>query len=224
MSEVAAIVVGAGLGQRMGTDKTFMNLGGRPVISWSLKTLQQSPSIDEIIIVLHSSAVEAGRKLVAECGCSKVIAICRGGELRQDSVRNGLTVAGGYKWVLVHDAARPFLTEALIHDGIEAAEQTGAAAAAVNVKDTIKQVGDSDIVIQTLRRDRLRAVQTPQVFRVDILRKAYELVGGKYTDDASAVELAGYKVKLYPGDYENIKITTPEDLAVAEVIAGGRRE
>jgi 2-C-methyl-D-erythritol 4-phosphate cytidylyltransferase len=223
MSETAAIVVGAGLGQRMGQDKTFLSLGGKPVIAWSVGTLQQSKSIEAIVIVLHKNNLDAGRRLMTENSWAKVVAICQGGDLRQDSVQNGLKAVGRCKWVLVHDAARPFLTEALINNGIEAAQQTGAAAAAVEVKDTIKQVSESDIVVQTLHRDRLRCVQTPQVFRTDILRKAYEMGGGKFTDDASAVEVAGYKVKLYPGDNKNIKITTPEDLLLAEAIVGGRR-
>ena len=99
---------------------------------------------------------------------------------------------------------------------------TGAAAAAVEVKDTIKVVDDFDMVTRTLTRDRLRAAQTPQVFRVDLLKKAYELAKGEFTDDAAIMENAGHEVKLYQGDYNNIKITVPEDLAVAEVIARGR--
>jgi 2-C-methyl-D-erythritol 4-phosphate cytidylyltransferase len=222
MPKVAAIVVSAGLSQRMGQDKTFLLLAGKPVVSWSVSALQQSNLIDEIILVLHKSTLDAGRKLVSQSSWPKLNAICEGGVLRQDSVRNGLCAVSNCELVLIHDGARPFLTGKLIEDGIEAVGQTGAAAAAVEVKDTIKQVDDSGIVSQTLHRNRLRSVQTPQVFRLSVLKKAYELAGGEFTDDAGMVERAGYKVKLYPGDYRNIKITTPEDLALAEIIAKGR--
>jgi len=124
--------------------------------------------------------------------------------------------------VVIQDGARPFLTEKLIADGIEAAEPTGASAAAIEVKDTIKQVDGTGIVMQTLQRESLRAVQTPQVFRTAILKKAYDTFKSRVTDDAGIVELAGYKVKLYPGEYENIKVTTPEDLLLAEMIARKR--
>lgn len=222
MPDVAAIVVSAGLGQRMGKDKTFINLHGKAVISWSISALQGSEYIDRIILVLNRNSIDAGRRLVSQNAWSKVVAVCEGGDRRQDSVRSGLSAVSDCKWVLVHDGARPFLTEKLIEDGIQAAAQTGASAAAVEVNDTIKQVDDSGIVIQTLQRSRLRAVQTPQVFRFDLLNKAYELVSGEFTDDAAVVERAGYRVKLYPGDYSNIKITVLQDLALAEVLAAGR--
>jgi 2-C-methyl-D-erythritol 4-phosphate cytidylyltransferase len=222
MSKVVAILVGAGLGQRMGKDKTFMVLGGKPIISWSLDAMQESKFIDSIVLVLHKDAVEMGRKLVSRSGWPKVNAICEGGELRQDSVRSGLNAANVSEWVVVHDGARPFLTGKLIEDGVQAAAETGAASAAVEVKDTIKQVDDAGIVTRTLQRSKLRAIQTPQVFRFDLLKKAYELISGEFTDDAGIVERAGYRVKLYPGDYENVKITTPDDLLLAEIIARGR--
>jgi 2-C-methyl-D-erythritol 4-phosphate cytidylyltransferase len=224
MSKVAAIVVGAGLGLRMGQDKTFLTLGGRPLISWSVDILQKSQSINSIVLVLHKDTMDTGRKLVAWSGWSKVNAICEGGELRQDSVRNGLNAINVSDWVLVHDGARPFLTGRLIEDGLQAAVETGAAAAAVEVKDTVKQVDESGIVSRTLQRNRLRAIQTPQVFRFDLLKKAYELISGEFTDDAGVVERAGYRVKLYPGEYGNIKITTPEDMMLAEIIAKGHVE
>ena len=222
MSEVAAIVVSAGLGRRLGKNKTFVELSGKPLISWSVAALHASKSIGRIVLVLHKEFVTAGRKLAAQNGWSKVTAVCEGGNLRQDSVRNGLDEIDGCDWVLIHDGARPFLTGKLIEDGIRTALVTGAAAAAVEVKDTIKVVDDFDMVTRTLTRDRLRAAQTPQVFRVDLLKKAYELAKGEFTDDAAIMENAGHEVKLYQGDYNNIKITVPEDLAVAEVIARGR--
>jgi 2-C-methyl-D-erythritol 4-phosphate cytidylyltransferase len=216
---VAAVVVSAGTGQRLGADKTFLDLGGKPVIAWSLDILQGSGAINSIVLVLHKNSLDRGKKLVTERGWSKVIAVCEGGRLRQDSVRNGLERVKHSQYVLVHDGARPFLTNKLIDDGIEAVRQTGAAVAAVPVKDTVKEVDEAGLVTKTPERGVLRMVQTPQVFRLDILREAYESIKGEYTDDSAIVEQAGYKVKLYFGDYGNIKITTREDLVFAEMIA-----
>ena len=222
MDRVAAIVVGAGSSERMGTDKIFAGLAGKPVITWSLAVLQDCPSINEIVLVLHKDNIEKGKKMVAEKGFTKVSNVCEGGRLRQDSVNNGLQQVQGCGWVLVHDGARPFLNSKLIGDGIEAARQTGAAVAAVPVKDTVKEIGRDGLVARTLERGLLMIVQTPQVFRADILRAAYLEIDGEFTDDSAVVERAGYKVKLYPGDYRNIKITTPDDLILAEMTARSR--
>ena len=222
MERVAAIVVGAGSGERMGTDKIFALLAGKPVIVWSLDVLQGCRAINEIILVLHKDKMETGKEMVAERGLTKVSAICAGGRLRQDSVKKGLEQVQGCRWVLVHDGARPFLTNKLIGDGIEAVRQTGAAVAAVPVKDTVKEVDEDGLVTRTLERGPLRVVQTPQVFRADILKEAYLALNGEFTDDAAVVERAGYQVKLYPGDHRNIKITTPEDLLLAEMTARSR--
>jgi len=219
---VAAIVVGAGSGNRMGADKTFLDLAGRPVIAWSIEVLQRSAQIKEIILVLHNSRMQEGRDLSRKMEWSKVTKICAGGDLRQDSVKNGLACVTDCEMVLVHDAARPFLTDNLIVDGIKAAGSTGSAAAAVPVKDTVKQVDDNRMVAATLPRSSLMAVQTPQVFRYKILVDAYDSLDGEVTDDAAAVELIGHKVRLYEGNYENIKITTREDLELAEIIAKRR--
>ena len=222
MERVAAIVVGAGSGERMGSDKIFAGLAGKPVIAWPLDVLQGCEAINEIILVLHKDKMEAGKKLVEQRGLTRVSAICEGGRLRQDSVKKGLGQVHGCRWVLVHDGARPFLTDKLIEDGIEAVKQTGAAAAAVSLIDTVKEVDGDSLVIRTLERGLLRAVQTPQVFRADILKEAYLALKGEFTDDAAVVERAGYKVKLYSGDDRNIKITTPQDLLLAEMTARSR--
>ena len=222
MDRVAAIVVGAGSGERMGSDKIFAELAGKPVIAWTLDVLQGCQAINEIILVLHKDKMETGKKLVAQRGLTKVSAICAGGRLRQDSVKKGLQQVHGCQWALVHDGARPFLTNKLIDDGIEAVKQTGAAAAAVLLKDTVKEVDTDELVIRTPERGLLRAVQTPQVFRAEVLKEAYQALKGEFTDDAAVVERAGYKVKLYPGDHRNIKITTPQDLLLAEITAGSR--
>jgi 2-C-methyl-D-erythritol 4-phosphate cytidylyltransferase len=202
----------------MGSDKTFLKLGDKPLIAWTVDVLQRSKSVDRIVLVLQQGKLNEGKKMATARGWSKISGICAGGELRQDSVKKGLALVDGCDWVLIQDGARPFLTEKLIMDGLQAAVQTGAAAAAVEVKDTIKQFDDMGMVLQTLQRDGLRAVQTPQVFRTAILKIAYDTVECIVTDDAAIVELAGYRVKLYPGEYENIKVTTPDDLLLAEMI------
>ncbi len=219
---VVAIVAAAGSGRRMGADKTMRELHGKPLLAWAVDILQQSTLIHRIILVLHKDNLAGCEKLASARGWNKVSSICEGGELRQDSVRNGLWHAGGCQWVLIQDGARPFLTDKLISDGLAAACETGAAIAAVPVTDTVKQADVSNYVLKTLNRSVLRAVQTPQVFRFDAIMKAYEKIEGEATDDAALVEQAGYRVKIYAGDYTNIKVTTPEDFLLAEIIASGR--
>ena len=130
----------------------------------------------------------------------------------------GLEKIENCDWVIVHDGARPLVTVGLVRDGLAAARETRVAAAAVPVTDTIKIAGDDNIVRETLERGRLWTVQTPQVFRYDILVQAYAQVSEEVTDDAALVERLGYRVKLYLGAYDNIKITGPDDLALAEVL------
>jgi 2-C-methyl-D-erythritol 4-phosphate cytidylyltransferase len=219
MSQTGVVIAGAGSSQRMGTDKVFIPLAGKPLLAWSVDVCQGCELVNHIVIVLSESKLDLGRRLVAERGWSKVVEVCPGGKRRQDSVRQGLNKLKGCDWVIIHDGARPFLTLELIRDGLEAAQSTGAAVAAVPVKDTIKLCGSDLIVRETLNRQELWAAQTPQVFRFDIITKAHEQVKDDVTDGASMVEQLGYKVKLYMGSYGNIKITTPEDLALAEVIA-----
>jgi 2-C-methyl-D-erythritol 4-phosphate cytidylyltransferase len=219
ITRVAAIIVAAGDSQRMeGIDKMFAPLGGRPVLARVIDTFQNCKKIDQIIVVMSSKNIEPCRRLVAAEAWDKVRDICLGGKQRQDSVAEGLKRLKYGEWVVIHDGARPLVTVDLIERGLEAAKETGAAVAAVPVTDTIKFVKDDEIVRQTLPRQNLRAVQTPQVFRIDIIKNTYQHVFGDVTDDATLVEKAGYKVKLYMGSYDNIKITRPEDLAVAEVL------
>jgi len=221
-SKTIAIIVAAGRGERMGgVDKMLAPLCGKPVLAWSVDACQQSPLIDSIVIVLGEHNIEQGKVLIAEGGWSKVTHICLGGEERQQSVANGLEVAGYCRWLLICDGARPLLTEALIRDGLKAAKDTGAAVAAVPVTDTIKLADDENFVVGTPPRKKLWAVQTPQVFRSDIIREAHSQAQGMATDDAALVERLGYSVKLYMGSYYNIKITTPADLALAEILLKG---
>ena len=216
---VAAILVAAGQGSRLGgQDKAFIPLGNHPLIYYPLHTLQASPLIHQIVLVLRREAVQEGRGLVAREGFTKAAQVVPGGERRQDSVRQGLERVGEADWVVVHDGARPFLTSALLEQGLAGAQETGAAVAAVPVTDTIKRVGEDLMVVDTPRRDRLWAAQTPQVFRRDILQRAYQNAGDEATDDASLVERLGLPVRLYMGSYDNIKVTGPQDLALARVL------
>lgn len=217
--KTGAVIVAAGESRRMGgVDKVLALLGGKPVLARVIDTFQRCSSINQIVVVLSEQNLERGRQLVAEQGWSKVTEVCPGGERRQDSVAAGLSRLSHCQWVVIHDGARPLVTVDLIDRGLEAARETGAAVAAVPVIDTIKVAGDDRIVHQTPPRQNLWAIQTPQVFRIDVITEAYKKANGDVTDDASLVEKLGYKVKLYMGAYDNIKITTPEDLALAEVL------
>ena len=218
-SQVWAIIVAAGESRRMnGVDKMWAILGGKPVLAWTVEVFQNSDLVNGIIIVTNEKNLEPVRQLAVERKWTKVEWVCPGGQRRQDSVAAGLAHAESAEWVMVQDGARPFVTSKIIQDGLEVARETGAAIAAVPITDTIK-MADKDLVIkQTLPRQDLWAVQTPQVFRFAIIKEAYRRITGDVTDDASLVEQLGYKVKLYPGSYDNIKITTPRDLALAECL------
>lgn len=217
--KVSAIIVAAGESRRMGgVDKVFALLAGKPVLAWVIDACQQCPSVDQIVVVVSRQNLARCRQMVADAGWLKVSSVCAGGRRRQDSVQAGLGRLRYCDWVVIHDGARPFLTEALITQGLAAAQETGAAVAAVPVTDTTKVAEADRIIQQTLPRHNLWAVQTPQVFRFDIITEAYQRVTGEVTDDASLVEQLGYKVKLYLGSDDNIKITTPIDLAIAEVL------
>ncbi len=223
--KAGAVIVAAGSSERMGgTDKMFAVLDGKPVLAWVIEVFQACDRIDDIVIVMKQQNLEEGKGLVAEGGWSKVKDVCEGGKRRQDSVLNGLDCLGECDWVVIHDGARPLVTAELIDNGLDAAEETGAAIAAVPVNDTIKMVAD-DLTIQgTPPRQSLWTAQTPQVFRYDIITNAYRKLKYQVTDDARAVELMGGSVKIYQGSIDNIKLTTPEDLAVAEILFKKRKK
>ncbi len=219
VSVVGAVIAAAGSGERMGgADKMFALLGGKPVLVRVVGVFQACDLIDRVVVVVSEPGLEKCRQLVAEQGWSKVVDVCAGGKRRQDSVAAGLSRLSHCDWVVIHDGARPLVSEDIIRRGLIEAGETGAAAAAVPVKDTIKVAGDDRLVRDTPPRNNLWAVQTPQVFRFDIITQAYRRAEAEVTDDASLVEHSGYKVKLYMGAYDNIKITTPDDLAIAEVL------
>ncbi len=218
--KVGAVIVAAGSSQRMGEmDKVSTPIGGRPILARVIDVFHRCQPIGQIVVVVTEKNVEWCRQLITEQRWSKVTDICLGGERRQDSVAAGLSRLRDCHWAVIHDGARPLLTEDLIRQGLTEAEETGAAVAAVPVTDTIKLAGDDRTVQQTLLRHSLWAVQTPQVFRFDIIAEAHQQAKSDVNDDAELVERLGYRVKLYMGSYDNIKITSPEDLALAEVLS-----
>ena len=213
-----AIVVAAGSSSRMGgVDKIMAPLCGRPLVTHSLDAFESSPLVARIVLVVPLAGVDTYSSLVSEFGYGSVRAV-PGGERRQDSVRNGLDALGAVEWTIVHDGARPCIDAAMIETGLQAARATGAAAPAMPLSDTIKEIDDSGMVVRTLTRDRLRAAQTPQVFSTRLLRRAHEQVRGDATDDAAMIEMIGGSVRLFPGSAENLKVTTPLDLEIAEAI------
>lgn len=221
--KTAAILVAAGSSARMksgGASKTMMEIGGEPVLSRTLRAFESAACISKIVIVARACDFDAIQK--ASAFVTKPLTITEGGKERQDSVSNGAALCGDAEYIAVHDAARPFITPEEIETVCADAEKYGAATLAVPVKDTIKVAAADGTVCATPERSTLRAIQTPQVFRLSLYKEALCLVknaGKQYTDDCQLIEAAGGKVYLTPGDYKNIKITTPEDLLVAEAFA-----
>lgn len=215
-----AVIVAAGNASRMGgIDKVMAPLGGEPMILRTVRAFQESDVIREIVVVTREDLIE---KITALCaGFEKVRAVVKGGNDRTESVQAGLnTLSKGIQLVAVHDGARPLITDAVIDRTVRAAHTYGAAAPAIPVKDTIK-IAAGGLVKTTPDRSALRAVQTPQVFDFDLLRAALKKAkqtGAAITDDCSAVELLGMSVKLVEGDEHNIKVTTPMDLKIAEML------
>ncbi|MBI4200483.1 MAG: 2-C-methyl-D-erythritol 4-phosphate cytidylyltransferase [Chloroflexi bacterium] len=218
-----AILVAAGESRRMqGADKLFMSLLGRPLLSYALAAFEACHSIVDIVLVVRAENLERGRRLVQEGGFARVAAVCEGGPRRQDSVRLGLERLPASPWVVVHDGARPCVQPELIEEGLTMAERFGCAVAAVPLYDTVKRVDGGGQVEETLDRLHLWAVQTPQVFPREWLSKAHQLRDVTATDDAALVERLGYPVHVYLGSPMNIKVTTPQDLLLAEAVLRSR--
>jgi 2-C-methyl-D-erythritol 4-phosphate cytidylyltransferase len=214
--QVGAVIVGAGRGERMGgVDKMFMLLADSPVLSRTVSIFEASSLVDRLVLVLNTDNIERGKRLIVEEGWSKIIDIVAGGARRQDSVMAGLALLQGCRWVVIHDGARPLVTAALIENGLLAAQETGASVCAIPVSDTIKHADDNGFVIDTPDRKGLWSVQTPQIFSFDIITQAYRVCDDDVTDDASLVEKAGFRIRLFMGTYDNIKLTTPIDLDLA---------
>lgn len=219
--KITAIVLAGGSGKRMGGDckKQYMLIDGRPLLYYSLQTFQKS-SVDEIILVANE-AEYCQTEIIDKYHMDKVKKIVPGGAERYNSVYQGLLAASDADYVLIHDGARPFLTEQMIEDSIQGAKKYQACVIGMPVKDTIKIADDKKYAASTPDRSHVWMIQTPQSFSYSLILKAYEQVLKEkpegITDDAMVVEYCHLaKVKLISGSYQNIKITTPEDIAIAE--------
>jgi 2-C-methyl-D-erythritol 4-phosphate cytidylyltransferase len=223
---ISAIIVAAGKGSRMGpnVDKLFLELQGDPVVVHSWRRLDDIPEIAEIVLVVRDGMQAAFVELAEKYKFRKAFRLVPGGKERQDSVWNGLNaLASEAEIVAIQDAARPCTSPALVTATIEAAREIGAAVAAQPVIDTIKESSDGRLIERTLDRSRLWAVQTPQTFHVEVIRRALTEVrrqGLHITDDTAACELIGQRVKLVLGTQPNPKVTRPEDLAYIEALLG----
>ncbi len=213
--KTVAIITAAGYGKRMGQPKQFIELAGKSILERTLLAFDNCKLIDSIILVVNQEDVERATELTVK----KLKQVVAGGKERQDSVNNGLKVLPEEAEIIViHDGVRPFVTTEIIENSIKEAEKEGAVVVGVPVKDTVKQMSnDGAIIERTLNRKRLWAAQTPQVFKKELILKAYAEGNKNYqvTDDAMLVEKLGSPVKMVMGSYRNIKITTPEDLVIA---------
>ena len=216
------VIPAAGQGKRMkmGKNKQFIEIQSKPVIIHTLEVFEHDPWCEGIVIVVNDKEHEEFHKLIEQYNISKVASVVTGGLERQNSVYNGLKVINDTEIVLIHDGARPFIKRSMIHKLVNGAQKSGAAIVAVPVKDTIKRVSALEVT-ETVERSSLWAVQTPQAFRISVVLNAHELAedtGFHGTDDASLVEHLGETVTVIEGDYQNIKLTTPDDLLFAEAI------
>lgn len=227
---VSAIIVAAGGSVRMGIadSKQFLPLLGRPAIEYTLQAFQKCDLIREVIVVCREQDMERIRQIADENGFSKVTRLVPGGASRADSVRNGISAADDNSdYYAIHDGARPLITVEEIERVTEAAFETGAATLGTAVTDTIKLVNDCNVIESTPVRSQLRAVQTPQVFEKELYSFALENAGENlvdFTDDCALIEHMGGEVEVVEGSKENIKLTTPVDVIIAESILRDRAE
>lgn len=217
-----AIIMAAGKGKRMQTavSKQFLPVCGKEILAWTVDVFEKSPLVDTILLMASADGKEDVQHLWNTYGWKKVAAVLEGGKERQNSVANGLAAVGEETdIVLIHDGVRPFVTEEMIADSIVAAQAYGGAVIGVPAKDTIKVCSADGLAVETPDRSTLWQIQTPQTFQRDLIVNAYEKAdrdGFLGTDDASVAEFAGHQVKVVMGSYRNIKITTKEDLVIAE--------
>lgn len=230
MSErfAGAVIVAAGRGERFGdSGKVLSVAAGRPLLAWSLETMLNAGTIGEIVVVCGEHTRAAIDSLAHDHAHGMPIRTCIGGEQRQDSVRAGLVcLSDTVEVAVIHDAARPLATPEMADDVALAARKHGAAIAAIPVTDTIKEVS-GDSIVRTVSRDVLRAAQTPQAYRLDVLMPAIaseEVAGTAFTDEASMLEQLGLPVLVRPGSRANLKVTVPEDLVLVEALLRARHE
>jgi 2-C-methyl-D-erythritol 4-phosphate cytidylyltransferase len=235
---VTVLIMAAGLGRRLNaaTNKIWLELGGVTILERSIRVFLESARVESIVVVAAESEIASIHEFITAKKLDKQspLHVISGGAERQDSVRNGLEFlrqrlaekANSRHLVAVHDAARPLLSQAGLTETIEAAQKYGAAGVGVPVKDTIKQVDSAGFIMGSPDRSALWAIQTPQIFDFSLLWDCYQTIDGKglnFSDDCSVVEYYGRRVKMVSGSYENIKITTPEDLDLAELILKRRK-
>jgi len=231
---VTAIVPAAGAGSRIaekkGIRKPFLILNSKPILIHTLVALERSSAIDDIIAAVHKDDVARCESALRRYGLKKIVRVIAGGKTRFESVRNALfSVESDSGIIIVHDGVRPIIDRAIITRCVKACGRFGAAVCGVPAKSTHKIVWSNLTVAATLDRRRLYDIQTPQVFKRDIILKAYKRYAGRkrsdgITDDSMLVERLGYKVKVVPGSYENIKITTPQDLILTKILLKERYE
>ncbi len=227
--KTSAIIAAGGSGKRMKTEdgKLFLELGGFPILLLTLSVFDNCDIINEIILPVPLDEIQKAKELTERAGLKKVRHIIQGGATRQASVYNGLkVVSSDADIIMIHDGARPFVSREMILDAVSETRAHRAVIVGMPVKDTIKLVNDERLVSNTLDRDLLWQVQTPQVFEASLIKEAYERaekLGITATDDARLVERLGEKVKMINGSYENIKITTKEDLILGEAILSSRQ-
>ena len=217
----AVIIVAAGLGKRFHSKvpKQFLNLSGKPVFLWSVLAFQKIKEFTQVIVVVPEKYAPRLRTYEKK----HRLDVTSGGKERYDSVMAGLKkVRAGIDFVAIHDAARPLITKDIIAKCLREAKRSGAALVAVAAKDTVKKAGSNLLVEKTIQRNTVWLAQTPQIFRKNLLLKAYSRKFTSITDDAQAVELSGKKPKIVPGRYSNIKITEPLDMKIAALLLKGR--
>jgi 2-C-methyl-D-erythritol 4-phosphate cytidylyltransferase len=224
--KVTAVIPAAGSGKRMNSKKQFLELNGKSVIEITVSVFDECQSIDDIIVVVAKEDVESTKELLKDQ--KKVKSVVAGGAERQDSVYNGIeaiTPESEEDIVVIHDAARPLITKEIISKAVTEAKVSKAVVVGIPSKDTVKTISPENMIMETLDRSSIWLVQTPQVFRYPIIKQAYDRaqkINYKATDDSKLVERMGISVKMIMGSYENLKITTKEDLAMAEAILKGR--
>ena len=224
MIKNSVVIVAGGKGTRMGEkiSKQFLEIDQKPILYYTIKAFEDCNEIDEIIVVIGENDINYFNNNIKDIyKFKKLNKVVYGGKERQNSVYNGLKACENSEIVLIHDGARPFINKNIIKKGIEFAKKYGASACGVIPKDTIKVKDKNGLSINTLKRSELVAVQTPQCFKYELIMKAHDYIQDndiQLTDDTMAVELFGKTVYLYEGDYTNIKITTPEDLILANYL------
>lgn len=200
-------------------DKIVFPLRNRPLIEYPLRVFDSHPAIVLIVVVVSKIGRERLESCVSGFGLKTEIRFTLGGARRQDSVEAGMRAASDAEWLVIHDAARPFVDEAMIDRGLRAAEITGAAVAGIRCRDTVKLVDSNRTVRETVDRESLWMIQTPQIFRRELLEQAFDAVSTDVTDEAGLVEAYGREVKVFEGSARNVKVTTPDDIVIAESLA-----